>query len=525
MQNAGFARRRPAMLFNSYAFLLGFLPVTLIGYFLLGRVRITLAAGWLALASLFFYGYWDFRYVPLLLASMLFNFAIGGRITRAAGSRTAGRLFVLGVVGNLALLGYFKYADFFLGSLAAITGSQLAPLGIILPLGISFFTFTQIAYLADARIGKAREYSFTNYALFVTYFPHLIAGPILHHREMMPQFASADPYRIRASNFAVGSAIFVIGLAKKVLIADNLSRYVNDLFGAPGNPSFFVAWGGVLAYTFQLYFDFSGYSDMAIGLSRMFGVKLPLNFNSPYKAESIADFWRRWHMTLSRFLRDYLYIPLGGNRKGPIRRYVNLLITMLLGGLWHGASWTYVAWGGLHGIYLVVNHGWQALRERLGYGGQGVPWKLAATFLTFVAVVYAWVFFRASSFHDAIAVAGGMTGLYGFAIPQSLFASLGPIGDVLSFLGVSGYLGGGQRFVETYAWTIVAALIAFVAPNTQQIARAFEPALDFRAADRSRVILPVDWRPTAIWATSIGVLGTVCFLALSKPTEFLYFQF
>ena len=513
------------MLFNSYAFLLGFLPVALIGYFLLARVRITLAAGWLALASLFFYGYWDFRYVLLLLGSILFNFTIGGRINRAAGSRAGGRLLAIGVIGNLALLGYFKYADFFLGSLAAVTGGHIAALGIVLPLGISFFTFTQIAYLADARIGKAKEYSFTNYALFVTYFPHLIAGPILHHREMMPQFADPETYRVRASNFAVGSAIFVIGLAKKVLIADNLSRYANDLFAAPADPSFFVAWAGVLAYTFQLYFDFSGYSDMAIGLSRMFGVKLPLNFNSPYKAASIADFWRRWHMTLSRFLRDYLYIPLGGNRRGPIRRYVNLLVTMLLGGLWHGASWTYVAWGGLHGIYLVVNHGWEALRERLGFRNPGLAWKLGAAFLTFAAVVYAWVFFRAASFHDAIAIAGGMTGRNGFAIPQTLLASLGPVGALLSHLGVSTYLGGGQRFVEAYTWTIAAALIAFVAPNTQQIARAFEPALNFREADCSAIIVPVDWRPTAAWATSIGVLGAACLLALSKPTEFLYFQF
>jgi len=238
------------MLFNSYTFLLGFLPVTLLGYFVLARVRVTWAAAWLALASIWFYGYWDLHYVPLLLASIIFNFVVGGKINAAAGTAAATRLLAFGVAVNLCLLAYFKYADFFLANLAAITAIPLEPLGVILPLGISFFTFTQIAYLADARIGKAREYNFTNYVLFVTYFPHLIAGPILHHREMMPQFAASETYRLRASNFSVGSMIFTIGLAKKVLIADNLAPYANDLFSAPGTPSFFIAWGGVLAYTF-----------------------------------------------------------------------------------------------------------------------------------------------------------------------------------------------------------------------------------------------------------------------------------
>ncbi len=513
------------MLFNSYAFLLLYLPITLVGYFLLARRDIRYAAGWLALASLLFYGYWDFHYFPLLLASIVFNFVVGGRINRAAGTPAATRLLAFGVAVDLALLGYFKYADFFLDSIAALTGDPPPHLGIILPLGISFFTFTQIAYLADARIGKAREYNFTNYVLFVTYFPHLIAGPILHHKEMMPQFADPETYRIRAGNFAVGSAIFVIGLAKKVLVADNLSLYANDLFGAPGEPSFFLAWGGVLAYTFQLYFDFSGYSDMAIGLSRMFGVKLPLNFNSPYKSPSISEFWRRWHMTLSRFLRDYLYIALGGNRRGPVRRYANLLTTMLLGGLWHGAGWTYVAWGGLHGAYLVVNHAWQAMRARLGWTQTGRLYHLWAVALTFLAAVVAWVFFRATSFQDATVILAGMAGQHGFALPQPILGALGPLGDTLSGLGVTAYLGGGQRFVETWAWTVVGATIAFLAPNTQQIVGRFEPALDFRASDCSPILLPVQWRPTATWSVLLGVLGTACFLALSRPTEFLYFQF
>ena len=513
------------MLFNSYAFLFGFLPVTLLGYFLLARIRTSLAAGWLALASLFFYGYWDFHYVPLLLASIAFNYSIGGRINRAAGTPLAGRLLALGVVVNLALLGYFKYADFFLQSVALVAGEHVKALGIILPLGISFYTFTQIAYLADARAGKAKEYNFTNYVLFVTYFPHLIAGPILHHKEMMPQFADPETYRLRASNFAVGSAIFVIGLAKKVLIADNLAPYANDLFRAPADPSLFVAWGGVLAYTFQLYFDFSGYSDMAIGLSRMFGVQLPLNFNSPYKATSISDFWRRWHMTLSRFLRDYLYIALGGNRKGPTRRYANLLITMLLGGLWHGAGWTYVVWGGLHGLYLVINHAWQAFRFGISAKAPGRLESLAAGALTFLAVVLAWVFFRATSFQDAATIVHGMAGASGAALPQSLIAALGPLQNVLQEIGITAYAGGGRRFVETYLWVAIAALIAFLAPNTQQIVRHFEPALDFKAAETTPPAIRLEWRPNRAWALFVGTLGAACLLALNRPTEFLYFQF
>jgi alginate O-acetyltransferase complex protein AlgI len=264
---------------------------------------------------------------------------------------------------------------------------------------------------------------------------------------------------------------------------------------------------------------------MAIGLSRLFGVKLPLNFNSPYKSTSISEFWRRWHMTLSRFLRDYLYIPLGGNRKGPVRRYGNLMTTMLLGGLWHGAGWTYVVWGGLHGFYLVVNHAWQALRERLGFRNPGRAWGAMSVLLTFLAVVVAWVFFRAANFRDAVTILEGMTGRNGFAIPQPLLAALGSVGNALSRLGMTAYLGGGQRFIETYAWTFAAALIAFFAPNTQQIVRRFEPALDYREKECSPILVPFEWRPTALWAACAGLLGTACFLALNRPTEFLYFQF
>ncbi len=481
------------MLFNSYEFLLLFLPLTALGYFLLARVRTTLAAGWLALASLFFYGYWDYHYVPLLLASVAFNFVIGGRIHAASGTRRAKPLLILGVAVDLALLGYFKYADFFLGSVAALFHDDVKPLGIILPLGISFYTFTQIAYLADSYKGKAQEYNATNYLLFVTYFPHLIAGPILHHREMMPQFASPETYRLRASNFAVGGAIFVIGLAKKVLIADNLSPYANQLFSAPGDPSLFVAWGGALAYTFQLYFDFSGYCGHGHRPSRMFGVTLPLNFNSPYKSHNISEFWRRWHMTLSRFLRDYLYVPLGGNRKGPVRRYVNLLVTMLLGGLWHGAGWTFVIWGALHGFYLVINHAWIALRPSLPFR-RGLPGgRVFATLLTFLAVVIGWVFFRAVSFGDATAILAGMAGANGAAIPQGLVGALGGVGVALQGLGIGTFLAvassssrrlhGWVSLPQSHSWR-----------RTPSRSWRFEPARDVRS---SRLHLPPVCRPGA----------------------------
>ena len=291
---------------------------------------------------------------------------------------------------------------------------------VILPIGISFFTFTQIAFLADTFQKGIRDYALVNYGLFVTYFPHLIAGPVLHHAQMMPQFREPRTYQINSANVAGGLAIFCIGLLKKIVLADGISPYADTVFNAVesgANPGFIEAWIGALAYTFQLYFDFSGYSDMAIGLSWMFNIRIPFNFNSPYQATSITDFWRRWHMTLSAFLRDYLYIPLGGNQKGAIRRYANLLITMLLGGLWHGANWTFVFWGGLHGFYLIVNHGFNVLinKHKAHWTGNRL-FKVFSWVLTFLAVIIAWVFFRATSFDAALKILTAMTNP-GVALP------------------------------------------------------------------------------------------------------------
>src|SRR4051812_1297994 len=401
------------MLFNSASFVFVYLPITWIGYLLAQRLpwaRVGIA--WLALASLVFYGYWNPAFVPLLAVSILLNYA-AGRALEAGLSGPPGRrkrLLVAAVAVNLLALGYYKYANLISSSVGALTGTVTPVFDVLLPIGISFYTFTQIAYLVDAYSGKRPEKSFVAYVLFVTFFPHLIAGPVLHHAEMMPQFLREQ----RAVRFALaleGLLFFACGLAKKVVIADSVAPAANRAFllAESGTLGFVDSWFGALAYTTQIYFDFSGYSDMAIGLALLFGIRLPLNFNSPYRAASIVEFWRRWHMTLSRFLRDYLYIPLGGNRQGPARRHVNLMITMLLGGLWHGASWTFVAWGGLHGAYLVVNHLWSSARARLWPGrSPGRLSLIAGTGLTFVAVVGAWVFFRAASFGGAANMLRGM---------------------------------------------------------------------------------------------------------------------
>lgn len=522
------------MLFNSYSFLLAFLPLVLAGFFILGRYSQRWAATWLTAASVFFYGWWNPAYVGLLLTSILFNYTVGYSLARGAGagvSASRKAILVFGIAGNLALLGYYKYANFFVANLNELLGVDYVLTQIILPLGISFFTFTQIAFLVDAYQGKAREYSFVHYCLFVTYFPHLIAGPVLHHKEMMPQFAQADTYRLRLDNVSIGAMIFFIGLFKKVVLADNIAPYAGGAFDAAANGEpleLFQAWGGALAYTMQLYFDFSGYSDMAIGLSRLFGIALPLNFHSPYKATNIIEFWRRWHMTLSRFLRDYLYIPLGGSRKGPLRRYANLAITMLLGGLWHGAAWTFVLWGGLHGLYLVINHAWHAVRGRLGHdiARTGTLGRFAGTALTFIAVVVGWVLFRAADLNAALDMLSAMAGMNGVTLPAALAVPLGGLREPLEAAGVKFVLGGGSHFVEMYVWVTVLSLIAFMGPNTQEIMRHWRPALDDgRVPTPDSAKWKFGWAPSRRWAVAMGLVATAAVLSLMQPTEFLYFQF
>jgi D-alanyl-lipoteichoic acid acyltransferase DltB (MBOAT superfamily) len=518
------------MLFNSYPFVFVFLPVTLGAFFFFGLFSRTLAALWLFAASLFFYGWWDPTYVGLLLASILLNFTTGWTLTRERyGSPAHKKAFlVTGIAGNLALLAYFKYANFFLESANQVLGTDLHIGAIVLPLGISFFTFTQIAFLVDAYRGEVRERHFVHYCLFVTYFPHLIAGPVLHHKEMMPQFALSQTYRPQWENLAVGISVFAIGLLKKVILADGVAQFVSPVFSAAstGVPLTLIeAWCGALAYTLQLYFDFSGYSDMAIGLSLLFGIRLPLNFNSPYKSTNIIEFWRRWHVTLSRFLRDYLYLPLGGNRKGTARRYVNLLATMLLGGLWHGAGWTFVIWGGLHGAYLCVNNAWRA--ARLAVVGERAASRaeiLSGALLTFLAVVFAWVFFRATDAASAWLIIRAMLGENGAVVPSNWFGAW-YLHTGLSGLGVASRVGQPASAFDptgtSLFWIACLLVITWIFPNTQQFMTRFTPALESVTSQYGRLA----WVPSIPWAIGLGLLAAAALLSLSRASEFLYFQF
>jgi D-alanyl-lipoteichoic acid acyltransferase DltB (MBOAT superfamily) len=360
----------------------------------------------------------------------------------------------------------------------------------------------------DAYRKEAREYRFTHYLLFVTFFPHLLAGPVLHHAEVMPQFARRDTFRFSAENFAVGVTIFAIGLFKKVALADGIAQFATPVFDAAKDGAtltLLAAWGGALSYTFQLYFDFSGYSDMAIGLARLFGIVFPANFNSPYKAASIIDFWRRWHMTLSRFLRDYLYIPLGGSRCHPLRRHANVMMTMLLGGLWHGAGWTFVIWGGLHGLYLVVNHAWRGARSRW-LGGVRVPATLAlwlGRLLTFLAVVVAWVFFRAESLPAAKAILEGMAGLNGITRADPYYFR-----------------------APQLRWLVTMFVIAWGLPNVQQLLHRYRPALETYPGEVSPPYWRrLTWRPAAAWALLTAALLMTAIINLTQVSEFLYYQF
>lgn len=447
------------MLFTTITFTFFFLPVVLGGFFVVARFSHRAAALWLFVASVFFYGYWMPQFTLLLLASVAGNYLVGERIALAADvaasaqqSRKKGWL-VLGIVANLALLSYFKYANFFVDNLNAALGQTWTLGKVVLPIGISFFTFTQIAYLVDTAQKGVRERNWVHYGLFVTYFPHLIAGPVLHHSQMMPQFRQATTYRFNPGHFTAGMVIFALGLSKKIGLADGISPYADPIFQAADAGlamSLQEAWLGALAYTFQLYFDFSGYSDMAIGLSWMFNVRLPFNFNSPYRATNISDFWRRWHMSLSQFLRDYLYIALGGNRHGVVRRYVNLMLTMVLGGLWHGASWSFVVWGFLHGFYLAVNHAFRALcGERLCQQmAASRTWTLLTWMLTMLAVVLAWVVFRAETLPGAMRLWQGLLGMGGSAAPHVLLWNAG------------------LHLSTGLMWCAVLGALAFLAPNS-----------------------------------------------------------
>ncbi|MDN5200192.1 MBOAT family protein [Fulvivirgaceae bacterium BMA10] len=391
------------MLFNSPVFLFCFLPVTLMGYFILNhRNHPDMAKGWLFIASLFFYSWWNPAYLPIILGSMTFNYFVGRQLNTTNKKTGKKTILTIGVMANLGLLIFFKYTDFLIENVNGLFASELSLLYITLPLAISFFTFQQIAYLVDSYKGLTGEYSFFNYGLFVSFFPQLIAGPIVHHSEMMPQFYSKENKLFSYENFIRGIFMFFMGLGKKVIIADTFAIFANYGYSDTAGLTLSDGWVTSLAYAGQLYFDFSGYTDMAIGAALMFNIKIPINFNSPYKAQSIQDFWRRWHITLSRFLRDYIYIPLGGNRNGEYKTLSNLMITFIIGGIWHGAGWTFVFWGFLHGAALIVHRVWQRANIRLP--------KIICIILTFNFVNIAWIFFRAEKWSDAINVLSAMFG-------------------------------------------------------------------------------------------------------------------
>ena len=499
------------MLFNSYEFLFAFLPILLLGFFFMGRHNRNLAILWLGVASLLFYA-WDspLRHVLLLLASISANFTVGYCLVHpglSAPRRKA--LLVVALAANLAAIGYLKYIGFLFDNLG------LGPFSVMLPLGISFFTFTQIAFIIDAYRGQAKEYNPIHYLLFVTYFPHLVAGPILHHKEMMPQFRKASIFRPSWRNLSLGLAVFTVGMAKKIFLADAFAPYANVVFDNAASIPLTVAesWLGALAYTLQIYFDFSGYSDMAIGLSLLIGIRLPINFNSPYKAASIIDFWRRWHISLSRFLRDYLYVSLGGNRKGEIRRHVNLMVTMLLGGLWHGAGWTFIVWGGLHGFYLVINHFWAELGRRLP---RPIGWGL-----TFLVVVIAWVFFRAADLGAARVILLAMGGGHGISLSPVLSKVLAPLAIILPLDFNGTFQNNLFSAFDAMEILTVGLLLAAFAPNTQEIFSRYPIALG--AVERIG-----RWRfrgPTAVWAVCLGIGLWITVLMISGDSPFLYFRF
>jgi D-alanyl-lipoteichoic acid acyltransferase DltB (MBOAT superfamily) len=453
--------------------------------------------GFLVFASLFFYSWWNIVYLPIILTSMLINYILGNSFHQKDKHKPNSKsLLFFGIVANLSLLGYFKYADFFIENVNYISGSHIELLHLALPLGISFFTFQQIAYLVDSYRKETSEYDFLTYALFVTFFPQLIAGPIVHHKEMMPQFSRLKNKFVNYQNIALGFFVFSIGLFKKVVIADSFAVFANNGFDGSEVLSMLEAWGASLSYTFQLYFDFSGYTDMAIGAALLFNIKLPINFNSPYKALDIQDFWRRWHITLSRFLRDYIYIPLGGNRKGTYRTYSNLLVTFLLGGFWHGAGWTFIFWGFMHGAGLVIHRVWQKMSLKMN--------TVLAWFVTFNFINISWVFFRAKEWDDAIKVLKGMFGfttLLPCSTDKLLSLKLEAIKSIVLFDGVS------KVDLVLYVFISVSTLFIIHKKNSMQMMEDFKPNI-------KNLLLFV-----FLFIVSILFLNSI------KLTEFLYFDF
>jgi alginate O-acetyltransferase complex protein AlgI len=541
------------MLFNSYEFLFVFLPITLLGFLLFGRISRNWALGWLILASLAFYAWWRPINVPIIGVSLAVNFTLARWLQSLLADPAAGRsrvlVLALGIAFNVAFLGYFKYSNFALSTLNDLAGTHFVLIHVVLPLGISFITFQKIAFLIDVQAGRIESFTLRDYLLFVLFFPQLIAGPIVHYREMMPQF-HRNPCRFDREAVSVGLTMIVFGLFKKVVLADGVAAHVTPIYAlaASGGPvSLFPAWVAALGFTLQIYFDFSGYSDMAAGLARCFGVRLPLNFYSPLQASSIIDFWTRWHVTLTRFLTAYLYNPmllwltrrrfaqgragLGGH-SASLGAFLQLLagptlLTMLISGIWHGAGYLFVLWGLMHGVYLVINHAWRLLGPKLWSSRESYRrfMQPAGFVLTFFSVVIGMVIFRAPNWHSALDILQGLAGRHGIELPQLFLSKLGHHGP-WQHLSVAPDLSA-KDFLSTQLWILVLLFIALALPNSIQITAAYEPVLGARErpANTGVLLRGLRWNPTLPWALLMAAMAAAAVMRVGGPSEFLYWQF
>jgi alginate O-acetyltransferase complex protein AlgI len=545
------------MLFNSYQFIFGFVPLTLTGFYVLGLISRGWALRWLILTSLCFYGWWRPLNILIIAPSILVNFALARLLQRLgdaderARARTA--VLVLGIAFNVCFLGFFKYVDFLYGAINDAFGTELVLLHVILPLGISFITFQKIAFLVDIHGGRVKAFSFQDYCLFVLFFPQLIAGPIVHYREMMPQFAGA-PVRSDGEDIAVGLTLFAFGLFKKVVLADNIAPVVSPIYehaNSMGGTSLLPAWIAAIGFTLQIYSDFSGYSDMALGLARLFGIRLPANFNSPLRASSIIDFWLRWHMTLTRFLTAYLYNPLvlsltrrrmAKGRPGLAVKNTKAvpflvlivfptLVTMSISGLWHGAGYLFVLWGVLHGVYLAINHAWRLLALRLWRDGPRYAQVMepVGMMLTLLAVTAAMVVFRSSSVHAAVDLIKGMMGLNGVALPVVVYDRLSPLfGGLTPLFGVTGGELTNRNFFLASFWIPALTFVALACPNTLEILARYRPTVDLKLRSVERAVLagrPLEWNFSLPWLIGISAIMAAGILSLAGKSEFLYWQF
>jgi alginate O-acetyltransferase complex protein AlgI len=512
------------MLFNSFIYLGVFLPITALVYFAIGvRQYHRLSIAWLVAASLLYYGWWNPAYLGLIIGSSLFNFSAGMMLGNDRDYSAAIRLWILriAITANILLLCYFKYANFFVDNINWALGSEFSIDKIILPLAISFVTFQKIAYLVDAYRGETKDYNFLHFLLFVTFFPQLIAGPIVHHFEMMPQFDKDETYKPRWRNLEVGVTILVIGLFKKVVIADGIAAYARPVFlAAEAGEALSIgeAWLGATAFALQLYFDFSGYTDMAIGSARIFGIKLPINFYSPFKSLNISDFWRRWHMTLTRFITAYIYTPLsikmarlcaahdwGLQPQFWLSSAYPLMITFLLAGFWHGVGWNFLIFGFLQGAFLIGNAAWREYRKRiLGHRLKDSSFfgRLTSRFLTIAAFIWSLVFFNAKTTHGAMTLSAAMFGANGWS-----------------------WSIGAEPLAKMVGLQIILFAIIFLLPNTQQFMIDYEPSLEPVRTERMSILERIRWRPSRNWALFVGGLFAFALLQMNRISEFIYYQF